>query len=182
MTPTLTLDSCLLTVIDVQGALARAVHEPERCSAALQTLIHGLRGMEIPVLWLEQNPRHLGPTTPEIAACLTGLEPIPKMTFSCCGCEAFMDALAASGRTHVLLAGIETHICVYQTARDLCTAGYTAEIVADAVSSRSVENIRLGLDKSRACGAMITSVETVLFELLRTAESPHFKSVLRLIK
>jgi nicotinamidase-related amidase len=182
MTTTPTFENCLLTVIDVQGTLARIVREPDRYLAALAILIKGLRLMNVPVLWLEQRPKHLGPTVPEIAECLDGITPLAKESFSCCGCEAYIQALEASGRQHVLLAGIETHICVYQTARDLCHLGCSVEIVADACSSRTDENTQTGLAKARACGAGITSVETVLFELLQTAQSPRFKDILRLVK
>jgi hypothetical protein len=182
MAATPTTDNCVLTVVDVQGALARVVLAPERYLAALATLIKGLRLMDVPVLWMEQNPRHLGPTVPEIAECLADLAPIPKMAFSCCGCRAYLNALESSGRRHVLLAGIETHICVYQTARDLRAAGYDVDVVADACSSRTEVNKRIGLDRACACGAGVTTVETALFELLRTAESPHFKDILRLVK
>ena len=177
-----TTADCLLTVIDVQGALARAVLAPDQYLAAMATLIKGLRTMHVPVLWLEQNPRHLGPTVPEIAGCLEGLAAMPKMTFSCWGCEAYVSALEASGRQHVLLAGVETHVCVYQTARDLVARGYSVDVVADACSSRTAANKQIGLDRARACGAGITSAEMVLFELLQTAASPHFKAILRLVK
>ena len=104
------------------------------------------------------------------------------MSFSGCGNAEFMLALKASGRTQVLLSGIEAHVCVYQTALDLLQAGYQVETVADVVTSRVPENRQIGLDRMRAAGAGITCVETVLFELLRTSEAPKFRDVARLLK
>lgn len=104
------------------------------------------------------------------------------MSFSCCGEPRVLEALAALGRRQVLLAGIEAHVCVYQTAADLVEAGYEVEIVADAASSRTAANREIGLQKARDAGAIITCVETALFELLRSADAPQFKAILKLVK
>jgi nicotinamidase-related amidase len=110
------------------------------------------------------------------------VEPIPKLHFSCWGEPRFVERLRALNRSQLLLAGIETHICVYQTARDLAAAGYGVQAVADAVSSRTAMNRDLGLEKARAVGAALTSVEAALFELLQVAEGPKFKAILQLVK
>ena len=110
------------------------------------------------------------------------MEPIAKMSFSCCGTRAFNDALADLKRTDVLLAGIEAHICVYQTAVDLLHQGFTVHIVTDAVSSRFLRNRDLALMKMHDCGAALTSVEMALFELLKTADSPQFKKIAGIVK
>jgi len=178
----LTPDQSVLALIDVQGKLAQLMHEREALFDNLQRLVKGVRVLELPVLWLEQYPQGLGPTIPEVAHLLTGLQPIAKTCFSAWGSGEFRDRLAAAGRRQVLLAGIESHVCVYQTAVDLLAAGYEVEVVADAVSSRTAANRRLGLDRMRLAGARVSSVEMALFELLRTAEAPAFKEIARIVK
>ena len=171
-----------LTVIDVQGKLATLMHDRETLYRNLQILVRGARVLELPVLWLEQYPEGLGPTIPEVAELLSGQEPLAKTCFSALGQPDFVSRLEESGRRQVLVSGIETHICVYQTVRDLRDRGYGVEVVEDAVSSRTVENKRVGLEKARAAGAGITSVETALFELLREAGNPGFREIARLVK
>ncbi len=171
-----------LALIDVQGKLATLMHEREELYRKLQILVKGSRSLELPVLWMEQYPEGLGPTIPEVAELLSDQQPISKLCFSACGQQEFREGLRASGRDQVIVAGIESHICVYQTARDLLDDGYHVEVVADAVSSRTPENKLIGLEKMRKAGAEITSVETALFELLREAGSPQFKEIAKLVK
>ena len=172
----------VLVIVDVQGNLAEAMHEKEALYSALRRLVDGCRVLALPLLWLEQNPERLGRTVPQVAELLTEATPIPKMSFSCCGSDAFVRALTASGRNQVVLAGIETHVCIYQTAADLVFRGYHVEVVADAVSSRSQGNWQVGLGKCRAAGAGITSVETALFEMLRTADDARFRAISRIVR
>ena len=172
----------ILVVVDVQGKLAQLMHEKKALFGNVKAIIRGIRALDVPILWAEQNPQGLGPTVPEVAGELAGLEPIAKVSFSCWQNEAFAKALKAAGRRQVLIAGIETHICVYQTAMDLTAAGYQVEIVADAVSSRKPENKALALQKLQDAGAKITSVEMALFELLKVAEGEPFREILRLVK
>jgi nicotinamidase-related amidase len=176
------MEKTALVLIDVQGKLAQLMHNRDGLFKQLQIAVKGMQALAAPIFWLEQNPAGLGATIPELASLLAAQQPFTKMSFSCCGNAAFMQALHASGRTQVLLTGIEAHVCVYQTARDLLAARYDVEVVADCVSSRAAENRQIGLDKMRAAGAGITCVETALFELLRTADSPKFKEVVRLLK
>ena len=173
----------VVTIIDVQKSLAQAMHGREALLDNIGRLIAGCRAFEIPILWTEQNPAKLGPTLPGIARAMPeGLAPIPKMSFSCCGEQAFCDALAATGRSEVLLAGIEAHICVYQTAVDLLDRGLRVQVVSDAVSSRAVHNRDTALIRMRDAGAVPTTVEMLLFEMLRTAASPRFKAVAAIVK
>jgi nicotinamidase-related amidase len=174
-------DSTVLLVVDFQGKLARIVQDSDAVVQAARKLVAGAILLEVPILWTEQNPGGLGRTVPELADLLPG-EPIPKLSFSCCGERRFVEALERLGRRQVLLAGIETHVCVYQTAADLLAAGYEVEVVADAVSSRTAENRDVGLAKVQRLGAGRTSVETALFELLRGAEGPKFKQLLKIVK
>ena len=175
-------EKAALVLIDVQGKLATLMHRREELYRNLQILIKGVQVLEIPIFWLEQYPEGLGPTIPEVAQLLPDQQPMSKLCFSGCGQEEFMDRLRDSGREQLLLAGIETHICVYQTARDLLAQGYHVEVVADAVSSRTSENRRIGLERMARAGAWITSVETALFELLRQAGTQQFREIVRLVK
>lgn len=175
-------DHTALVLIDVQGKLAALMHEREALYRQLQILIQGAQALDLPVLWLEQYPQGLGPTIPEVAELLSGQQPLAKTCFSACGLDAFQDALRATGRRQVLLAGIETHICVYQTARDLLDAKFHVEVVSDAVSSRTAENKALGLERMAQAGAVLTGVEMCLFELLRKAGTTEFKTIAGLVK
>jgi nicotinamidase-related amidase len=172
----------VLVVVDVQGKLAQLMYKKQTLFNNLKSIIRGVRALDIPVLWAEQNPRGLGPTVAEIAAELEGMEPIAKLSFSCWQNETFVKALAAAGRKQVLIAGIEAHICVYQTAMDVSAAGYEVQIVTDAVSSRTPENKALALQKLQDVGVKMTSVEMALFELLKVAEGESFKRILGIVK
>ncbi|WP_422134243.1 hydrolase [Endozoicomonas sp. ALD040] len=178
----LSQNNTALVVVDVQGKLATLMYKQEKMHDALVKMIKGVRMLNLPVLWLEQLPEKLGRTTPEIADELEGVAPIAKTTFSGCGQQKFMDSLMATGKTCILLAGIETHICVYQTALDLMASGYEVEIVADATSSRSKHSKRLALDKLARKGVEMTNVEMALFELMKTAGSDVFRDVAKLVK
>jgi len=169
-------------IIDVQGKLAQSMHERDALFDNLQRLVRGLKLLGIPLLWTEQYPQGLGPTIPELAALLQPSAAISKVSFSCSGCPAFRDALRALGRRQVLLAGIEAHVCVFQTARDLAAEGFEVHVVADAVSSRRAENARLGIERMRAAGAQMTGVESALFELMKTAEHPRFREMLQVVR
>jgi nicotinamidase-related amidase len=175
-------DNTALVLIDVQGKLASLMHQREQLYRNLEILIRGAQVLDLPILWLEQYPQGLGPTIPEVAGLLQGQKPLAKVCFSACGLPEFSQALAGCGRRRVLLAGIEAHICVYQTCRDLLDQGYGVEVVGDAVSSRTPENKQTGLDRMAQAGAMLTSVEMALFELLRMAGTPQFKEIARLVK
>jgi nicotinamidase-related amidase len=180
----------VLILVDVQEKLTSVMHQREALVENLVKLIKGVRTLNIPVIWLEQNPDKMGQTIPELRELLEGQAPITKMSFSCCGASGFKEALKASGCKQVLIAGIETHVCVYQTAVELIRASYAVEVVVDAVSSRRATDKETGLAKIRACGAHsagsgqghITTVETALFELMRTAEHPSFRDMLKVVK
>jgi nicotinamidase-related amidase len=178
----LSADKSVLLIVDVQGKLAQLMHDKQSLFTNLQKLINGIRIFEIPIIWTEQNPQRVGPTIPEIGDLLRGISPISKFSFSCCGEDNFRRAFNELCREEVLIAGIETHICVYQTARDLIDQQCKVEVVADAVSSRAAQNKHIGLEKCKQAGASITSVETILFELLQTAKDDRFKDILNIVK
>lgn len=171
-----------LIIIDVQGKLAQLMHNKEALFQNLQRITKGAQVLGVPILWAEQNPDGLGPTIPELAELLSDQAPIAKYSFSCCGDAGFMEALSKTGRKQFLLAGIETHVCVYQTAMHLLEAGHEVQVVADAVSSRSPDNRQIGLDRIRAAGGAITCVEMALFELLKEGKGDTFKAILKVVK
>ena len=173
--------SCL-AVVDVQGKLAQLMHGREILFKNIQILVRAAKILEIPILWCQQCPDALGPTVPEIANLLADIEPINKSAFSCCGEEQFNKKLKKLARNQILLCGIETHVCIYQTAIDLLGHGFNVNIIADAVSSRALENKQIALNKLAAEGAKISCTEMALFELLKNAEHPEFRQIAKLIK
>jgi nicotinamidase-related amidase len=175
-------ENAALVIVDIQGNLAHTMHGKELLFKNVQKLIKGIQVLGIPILWLEQNPQRLGPTIPEIADLLSNIQPISKMSFSGCQNDRFMEALKALNRNQVLIAGIESHICVYQSSVDLVNLGYEVQVVTDAVSSRNLENKDIGLQKIKDSGATLTSVETALFELLKVAGGEQFKDILNIVK
>jgi len=178
----LDIQNCCLVVVDVQGKLAQLMHGKQALFRNIQILIKAAKILNIPILWCQQCPDALGPTVSEIAQLLTDDEPINKAAFSCCGAEQFNIRLNELARQQVLLCGIEAHVCIYQTAVDLLRKYFIVDVLADAVSSRTLENKQIALDRMAAEGINISCSEMVLFELLRTAEHPQFKKITALIK
>lgn len=178
----LDIQQCCLTVVDVQGKLAQLMHSREALFKNVQILIQAAKILDVPILWCQQCPDALGPTVPEIAQPLNDNEPINKSAFSCCGEEQFNARLKDSARNQILLCGIETHVCIYQTAVDLLRQGFNVNVIADAVSSRTLENKQIAINRLADEGANITCTEMALFELLKTAEHPKFRQIAKLIK
>ena len=173
----------LLILIDFQEGYRNALHAWERVAVACRLLVEGVAILRVPILVTEQYPPGLGHTAPEVAGRFpAGLQIIEKMSKSCCGATAFTERLAASGRTQVLVAGIETHACVDQTVHDLLALGYQVQVARDATSSRRPADVGPAWEKMRAAGMLPTSSEQALLELVRTAESADFKALQRLLK
>jgi nicotinamidase-related amidase len=176
-------ERAVLVLIDLQEGYRAALHAWERVLAACRLLVDGAAILGVPLLVTEQYPRGLGHTAPEVAGRFPpGLEIVEKMTMSCCGAAPFAERLAATGRKQVLIAGIETHACVNQTAHDLLALGYQVQVARDATSSRRPGDVAPAWDKMRAAGMLPTSSEQALLELIRTAESGDFKALQRLLK
>lgn len=178
----LSVEDAVLMVIDMQGNLYESMQDKELLLENVGKLIRGMQVFAIPVIVTEQIPEKLGPTIGPVAALLPDVPRIPKSDFSCCGDEKIMKALKAAERRQVLLSGIETHVCVYQTAIDLLGYGYEVHVVADAVSSRTALNRKIGIRKMRDEGVHLASTEMVLFELIRTADDPKFKEIFKIVK
>lgn len=182
---TLTREHTALVVLDVQERLFHAMDADHREEVMrnIKVLAAAARRLKIPTVVTEQYPKGLGHTLEELKDALgPGLEPIEKVTFSCCGVEAFRARLLAAGARDVVLTGIEAHVCVLMSALDLLAAGYSVHVVADAVTSRSQGNWRLAMDQLRQAGAVVTATETVLFQLLRQADTEDFRELARLIR
>lgn len=175
-------EKSVLLIIDVQEKLTALMREKDGLLKNIRILIQAARSFRIPILWTEQAPRKIGTTVLPVSSLLTGHAPIPKVSFSCLGEKRFCKALSRLRRREVILAGIETHVCVYQTAADLLKSRYRVQVVSDAVSSRTAENKHIGLERMKSLGCAVTSTEMVLFELLKTTEHAQFKRVLDLIR
>ena len=175
---TLDRERAALVVVDVQEAFRPAVEGFDDVVRSTTQLIQGAKALGIPVLVTEQYPKGLGRTVPEVAEHLDGAQPLEKVCFSAAQAEGF----DLDGRDQALVCGIETHVCVSQTAHDLLDRGVEVHVAADAVTSRSAANREVGLHKMERSGAIVTSVETALFELVGAAGSDEFKQVQRLIK
>lgn len=178
----LKIEDTAFVLVDVQGKLAEIVHESEAVLANLEKLIKGLKILEVPIVMLEQYPEGLGTTNGQLKQHLSDVKLIEKITFSACKNECFVQEIERIGRKKMIVAGIEAHVCVYQTVRELISLGYEVEIIVDAVSSRTKQNREIGIEKMKLLGASIASVEMVLFELMETAKHPRFKEVIELIK
>jgi nicotinamidase-related amidase len=172
----------VLVVVDLQEKLAKAMHSLDVLLQASEKMIKGANILEIPIVWSEQNPNGLGPTLPHIATLMKPELRATKFSFSCCGEPNFMKILNSLARRQVLLMGIESHVCVYQTGMDLLNMEYEVQVVTDAVSSRTLENRLLGIEKLKNGGAKLTSAEMSLFEMLKAAEGPKFKEMLKVVK
>ena len=177
-----TAEDTVLIIIDIQEKLFRVIHEKERLSTNTVKLVKGVRSLDIPVIVTEQNPAGLGPTLPEIISLLPDIEPITKFDFSCCKEEAFLRKLDELKRNQLILCGIETHICVYQTALDLADMGYEVQVATDCVSSRIPANRDTSLSRIALEGIMPTTTEMILFEILGTAKHDKFKEISAIIK
>jgi nicotinamidase-related amidase len=179
-------ESALLLVVDVQERLVPAIDKElyPRSLKNMQIMIEAAGTLGLPILLTEQYPKGLGATVPEV---LTPLEGKPyrrfeKVTFSCARDEGFLQAVGAANRKQVMIVGMETHVCVFQTTRDLVAMGYEVHVCADAVSSRTEEHRRVGLELCREAGAIVTTAETAIFDLLHEAATPEFRKVAPLVK
>lgn len=170
-------ENSVLTVIDVQGKLADVMQNRDELFGNINRLAFSANRLKVPVLITEQLPDKLGPTREELAEELINTPVISKSSFSCCGEPAFMDELNKTENKQVILCGIESHICVTQTALDLIEAGYEVYVVADAVSSRNPESKQLTLERLRRHGVEIIVTESVIFEWMRDAAHPAFREV-----
>ncbi len=175
-------DDTLALLIDVQERLVPVMDKKEETVAESVRLIEGLKILEVPIMPLRQYPKGLGDYIPEISEALGEHEPSDKLTFSAYDAEELATRVDSYGKKNILIFGMETHICVQQTALDLLAKGYNVMIVTDCVTSRKPESTAIALRRMEAEGALLTTTESILFELLRAAGSESFKKISKLIK
>src|SRR5581483_10971651 len=177
-------ERCALIVIDIQEKLLPPIHEKEQLVRNSQLLIRLPGVLKMPLLMSKQYAKGLGSTVPDIAALTPEIQPIDKLMFSCFGSDVFCSSLKRlpGNRNTVLLCGMESHICVMQTALGALREGYIVHVASDAVSSRTEWNWRIGLERMRAAGAIISSTEMIMYELLRSSGSAAFKELLPYLK
>jgi nicotinamidase-related amidase len=173
----------LLLVVDVQERLFKAMPEEGQRPLVknLEILIKAARRLQVPIVASEQYPKGLGPTLPSLRELLPEA-PLAKLEFSCGGAQAIATKIAQSGRRQIVVAGMETHVCVYQTVRDLARQGFTVFVPRDAVLSRTAENREAGLSLCDRAGAVLTSTEATVFDLLGVAGTAEFKEISSLLK
>jgi hypothetical protein len=169
-------------VIDIQEKLFPHMDQREELLKKCVTLLDGLKVLGVPLMVTEQYPRGLGGTVEAIAR-FTGSDPVfEKMAFSCCDEPTVLQSAIFQKHKTLIVCGIEAHVCVLQTVVDLIGAGYTAVVVADCISSRSAEDKRVALERMRAEGAVLTTCESILFELAGVAGTDQFKAISRIVK
>lgn len=175
---------CALLVIDIQEKLLPPIFQKEQLVRNAQLLIRAAGILNIPVLVSTQYAKGLGGTVPEVASLLAGTQAIDKTLFSCFGSDAFCGTLRRlpGQRTTLLLCGMESHICVTQTALAALREGYLVHVASDAVSSRTEWNWKIGLERMRSAGAVISSTEMMIYELMRESSSAAFKELLPYLK
>lgn len=169
-------------VVDIQERLVPVMEESEQLIENCSKLIQGLQILGLPILVTQQYTKGLGETIPEIKSVINDFTYIEKKDFSCFEEPAVAEKLATKGVTNVIICGIESHVCVLQTAIDLKEAGYVPVVVMDCVSSRSFDNMDLASERFRYEGILMTSLESILFELTRSASASSFKEISKLVK
>jgi nicotinamidase-related amidase len=177
-------DQCALVVVDIQEKLLPPIFNKEQLVKNSQLLIRLANILKIPAIMSTQYAKGLGGTVPEISSLLPGQEAVDKVQFSCFGSDVFCSMLkrVPGNRNTVLLCGMETHICVMQTALAALREGYLVHVASDAVGSRMEWNWKVGLGRMQAAGAVISSTEMMMYELLRSSGSPAFKELLPYLK
>lgn len=175
-------ESCTGLVIDIQEKLFPHMEQRDELLRKCLILIEGMKVLGVPVIATEQYPKGLGSTIEPVIQALENFKPIEKIAFSCNDEPEFRETLDRMGRNRVIICGIEAHVCVLQTVIDLVESGNIPVVVADCISSRNQEDKRWAIERMLSEGAIITTCESILFELTRVAGTGEFKAISRLIK
>jgi len=175
-------DRSAALIIDMQERLYTFIFENEMLTKNVSKIIEGLKIIGIPIFITEQYVKGLGPTIEPVATLLGSHPRIAKMSFSCCDEPRVMEGIAVTGKENIIIAGIESHVCVLQTVIDLKRNGYHPVIVEDCVSSSHENDKRMAIERMRQEGAVITTSESILFELLRYSGTEQFRGISRLVK
>jgi nicotinamidase-related amidase len=169
-------------IIDIQERLFPLIWEHEKLARNIPILIEGLKVLGVPVFATEQYVKGLGPTVQPIAVALGELKRIEKQAFSCCDEPSVMEGIAVSGKENIIIAGIESHVCILQTVIDLKHNGYHPVVVEDCISSRKENDKKIAIERMRQEGVIIATYESILFELLRYSGTEQFKGISKLVK
>jgi nicotinamidase-related amidase len=172
----------LAVVIDIQERLFPHIYQHQKLERNCMILVSGFRELAVPLLVTEQYSKGLGQTIESVKSSLPEYNPLEKMSFSCCGNAAFMDVLKRYNRRNIILCGIEAHVCVLQTAVDLKQTGFQPILVADCTSSRRESDKHIALNRLQQEGVLMTSYESILFELCSESGTPTFKAISNLVK
>jgi nicotinamidase-related amidase len=178
----ITKENTVGLIIDIQEKLVPVMEEQEKLLRNCKILVEGLQTLGIPLITTQQYTKGLGPTVEPIRSAIKDFDPVEKREFSCCDADAVTGRLKQMQAKKVIICGIESHVCVLQTAVDLKEAGYFPVIVMDCVSSRSWDSLDLAAERFRYEGILMTSCESVLFELTRSSAAPEFKTISGLVK
>jgi nicotinamidase-related amidase len=178
----LSKENTALVVVDVQEKLLPYVIDKEQVVENIRMMIKFAHVMDIPVILTEHYPKGLGTTVPEVNEVLKKYSPKEKVIFSCFGSLGFADKLKELGIKRIMICGIESHICVEQTTLDAMDSGHEVHVIADAISSRTQQNREIGIEKMRQFGAIISSTEMAMYEIMERADTEEFKEVLKLVK
>ncbi len=171
-----------LVVIDVQEKFEPSIHEFDKMVGNITKLIRGMRLLEVPILVTEQYPEGLGRTVEDVACALGDFTPISKLSFSCMESVGFKTLFERLAKKEVVLCGIEAHVCLFNTAKDLLDQGYTVHFAADATSSRKPYDKEIALRRVESEGAKLTTAEMILFELMHKAGTDKFKKMLEIVR
>jgi nicotinamidase-related amidase len=175
-------DNSVLVIVDIQDKLSVVMDQKKKITTSCLHLIEAAKLLGIPIIVTEQYPKGLGHTINEIKEALPDYAPLEKVSFDCCRGDGFLQKIASLRKTHIILTGMETHVCVLQTCLGLLGRGYFVHLVSDAVSSRKKDDYKTGREMMRDAGTVVTCTETVLFQLLEKAGTPEFKAISKRIR
>lgn len=178
----ITKENTIAVLIDVQERLFPHIYDSQQLALNTVRLIDGLNILQVPIIVTEQYTKGLGRTIAMLEESLDKYEPIEKITFSCCGEPNFLSALANSGKKNVLVFGIEAHVCVLQTTIDLLANNFKVIVIEDCISSRKPNDKTIAVERFKSEGAMLSTYESILFELCQTAGTETFKAISKLVK
>ena len=169
-------------VVDIQEKLYPLIHEHDKMTNALVRLINGLKVLQVPLIVTQQYTKGLGETIAPVREAIGNFSHIEKQSFSCCGDSNFLDALKKTGKKNIILMGIESHVCVLQTCLDLIENGYRPVLIEDCVSSRYPNDKKFAIKRMKQAGAIISTYESILFELTVVSGTEQFKAIAKIIK
>jgi nicotinamidase-related amidase len=175
-------DDTIALIIDIQERLYPFIHDNEKLTSNIVRLVKGLKILNIPMIVTQQYTKGLGDTISPVREALGDYTHLEKMSFSCCGDDTVMNAIRSSGKKNVIICGIESHVCVLQTCLDLIENGFNPVLIEDCVGSREPNNKKYAVKRMHSAGAVVSTYESILFELTVVSGTPEFKEISKLVK